>query len=227
MNDHELLERVAAGAPVPGPGYATDMLARARRAHSRRRRAGMGGALGAVAAAVVGFAAVAPSAQTAAPPPPPPGTATHTPAGQSAPAEAGPYATAIQALADEVRISREPWPVLYILDHTCANVATPTRGECDPQPLPAPLRDAITSALAGYAPVTFVADSDKITGPDLVIANGGALVKLGRIRLGGDRAEVPLSVQQSGLNGRGLTYQLSRDGQRWWIEGTVGPQWIN
>ncbi|HEU4420953.1 MAG TPA: hypothetical protein VFR67_00250 [Pilimelia sp.] len=226
MNDHELLERVAAGAPVPPPGYATDILARARRARARRLLTGSGATAGTIAAAVAGLALLAPGVATGPPPDTPPGAVAQTPS-RSVPAEAGAYAAAIEALADEVRVSGGRWPVLYVLDHTCANVVTQTAGECAPQPLPAPLRDAIADELAAYAPVEFVADRAAVTDARLEIVNGGALITLGRIDLRGDRADVPLSVQQGGLNGRGLTYQLSRDGQRWRIDGTVGPGWIS
>jgi hypothetical protein len=150
-------------------------------------------------------------------------------ADQALTAEAGAYAAAIRALADQVREGGPQWPILYLLDHTCANVATPTQGSCDAQALPATMRNGLTTALASYAPVRFVSDGAEVTDPrpGLVVVNGGVQVTLGRIQLHDNQALVPLSVRRDGLNGRGLTYRLTRQGETWQVEGTVGSEWIS
>ena len=73
----------------------------------------------------------------------------------------------------------------------------------------------------------FVADRTAVTAADLEIVNRGALVTLGPIQLHTEQAQVPLSVQQGGLNGRGLTYIVTRQGETWHVTGTVGPAWIS
>jgi hypothetical protein len=159
-----------------------------------------------------------------------PGPEPPDPAARPATARAGAadaYVTAVRALAEQVREGGPRWRVLYLLDHTCANVVRPTHGSCAPRPLPGPLREELAAGLAPYAPVRFVADGAAVRGPGLVVKDGGALVTLGRIRVSGDVADVPLAVRQSGLNGRGATYHLIRHGGSWQIDGTVGPQWIS
>jgi lipopolysaccharide export system protein LptA len=89
------------------------------------------------------------------------------------------------------------------------------------------VRSDLTVALGSYAPVQFVANGADVTDPDLVVVNGGVVVTLGRIQLRDDKAQVPLSVRRNGLNGRGLTYQLTREAATWRVEGTVGPAWIS
>jgi len=241
MTDREMLDLLAAEAPVPGPGHVDDILTRARRARHRRQVTLWGAGLGAAAVTLVGGSLVALSAdgqRDSAAPPASTGSAQRRTPPSSAPpttirprtAEAEVYASAVRSLANEVREGGPQWPVLYVLDHTCANIVTPPgEGSCDPQTLPAQLRSDLTAALASYAPVQFIADGIAFTdpGPGLVVINGGVVVTLGRVRLDGDRAEVALSVRRNGLNGRGLTYRLTRQGQAWQVVDTVGPQWIS
>jgi hypothetical protein len=134
---------------------------------------------------------------------------------------------AVKALAGRVRQDRPQWPIVYVMDHTCANVVTPAQGNCDAQALPASVRSDLIRALASYAPVHFVAGRAEVTDPNLDIINGGVLVTLGRIQIHGDQAQVPLSVQRGGLDGQGLTYRLTRQGETWQVKDTVGPAWIS
>jgi hypothetical protein len=230
MRDREMLDMLATEAPVPQVGYGGDVLKLARRARRRRRVTAWGAGLGVVAVTLVTAALLAPSATTQPGAPTgqtmQPASASPTP-NQARAAEAQAYAAAVRALADQVREGGAPWPVLYVLDHTCANVVTPGPGTCDPQSLPASVRSDLTVALASYAPVQFVANGADVTDPELVVVNGGVVVTLGRIQLHDDKAQVPLSVRRNGLNGRGLTYQLTREAATWRVEGTVGPAWIS
>jgi hypothetical protein len=236
MTDREMLDLLAGEAPVPRPGYVDEIAEHGRRARRRRRRLTAGGA-GLGVAAVLASVVLATQLPRARP------DAAAGPAGsvsstvssatpgadrvRSAEAEA--YAAAVRALADEVREGGPPWPVLFVLDHTCADVVTPPPGGCDPVPLTAALRDDLTEALRSYAPVRFVADQAPVTDVEhgLVVIDGGVVVTLGPVRMDGDRAEVPLSVRRSGLNGRGQTYVLSRQGTAWRIDGVTGPTWIS
>jgi hypothetical protein len=240
MSDQEMLELLAADAPAPRPGHVDEVLVRARRARLRRHVSVWGTGLGVVAVSLVAAALVAPSAngrQYTTQPEASAGTGPNTTqvstaspnADQPRTAEAGAYAAAIKALADQVREGGPQWPILYVLDHTCANVVTPTQGSCDAQALPATMRNDLTTALASYAPAHFVSDGAEVTDPGagLVVVNGGVQVTLGRIELHGNEALVPLSVRRNGLNGRGLTYRVARQGETWQVEGTVGSAWIS
>jgi hypothetical protein len=226
MTDREMLDLLAAQAPAPAPGFADGMLVRGRRARQRRRLIGWGAGLGVMAVSLVTAGLVAPAATGTVLPGV---TVTGAASASSRPEvpEAGAYAAAVAALADQVRSGGPQWPVLYVMDHTCANVVTPTQNDCDPQALPALLRDNLVAALSSYAPVRFVADRSEVTDPDLTIVNGGVLVTLGRIQLQGEQALVPVSVQRNGLNGQGATYQVTRHGDTWQAGDTVGPAWIN
>ena len=226
MNDRDMLDVLATEAPVPSADHIGAVLTLAKRARRRRRTTAWGASLGIAAVALIATTLVVQS--TAGPDTTHPGSSTSASATSHPPtAEVQAYAAAIRALADQVREGGSPWPVLYVLDHTCANVITPGEGGCDPQPLSAAMRSDLTSALATYAPVQFVADAASVTSKTPEVVNGGALVTLGRIQLNGNDAQVPLSVQRNGLNGRGLTYQLTRDDTTWRVRDTVGPAWIS
>jgi hypothetical protein len=235
MSDREILDLLAADAPTPPSGHVDGVLAQARRARFRQRLAGWGAGLGVVAVTLGVVAALAPTVGREGTPPAAAASgssgATASGAGQKpgdpAAGEAGAYAVAIEALAEEVREGASPWPVLYVLDHTCANVVTPTEGECAAQPLPAALRDQLATALAAYAPVRFVAGSAELFDAEERLAgNGGALVTLGRTTINADAAQVPLSVLAGGTNGRGTTYRMIRQDRAWRIVAKVGPEWI-
>jgi len=226
MTDYDMMELLAADAPAPAPGYVDEMLARARRARLRRRVAGSGAGLGVAVVFVVAAAVIT------LPPDGHLSTASPTPIASSESvmprsAEATVYVTAIEALAEDVRGGGPPVPVVYIEDHTCANIVDPTQLSCDPRPLSASMRDELTAGLVSYAPVRFVSDGQEVTDPNLTVINGGVVVTLGPARMSPDRAQVPLAVRRSGLNGQGLTYVLTRSGQTWHIDGTIGPQWIS
>jgi hypothetical protein len=223
MSDYEMLELLAAQAPAPQPGHTDRVLAQARRTRLRHRVLGAGAAGAVVVALSVGAALVAPDRDRT-----PPFVLTPATAAAQTSAEAPAYVAAVRALAERVRGTGPRWRVLYVLDHTCANVLRPTGGtDCDPRSLPEPLRRELTAGLAGYAPVIFVADAGTVTGPDLTVRDGGAVVRLGPIRLAAAEAEVPLSVQHAGLGGEGLTYRVVRRGAQWRVEGTVGSGWIS
>jgi hypothetical protein len=244
MSDQEMLELLAADAPAPRPGHVDEVLVRARRARLRRHVSVWATGLGVVAVSLVAATLVAPlvapsanGRQYTTQPGASAGTAPNTTrvptaspdADQALTAEAGAYAAAIRALADQVREGGPQWPILYLLDHTCANVVTPTQGNCDAQGLPPTMRNDLTAALASYAPVRFVSDGAELIEPGtgLAVVNGGVQVTLGRIQLHDDQALVPLSVRRNGLNGRGLTYRVTRKGETWQVEGTVGSEWIS
>jgi hypothetical protein len=232
MTDREMLDLLAGDAPVPGPGYVDEIADRGRRTRRRRRRLTACGA-GLGVAAVLATVVLAVQLQPHAAPGP---AAASVSASSPTPherrprmAEAEAYAAAIRALADEVRAGGPPWPVLFVLGHTCENVITPWTGGCNPRPLTPTFRDDLVAALQSYAQAQFVADPAQVTDAarGLEIVNGGVLVTLGPIRLHEDRAEVPLAVRRSGLDGRGQTYLLSRQGQQWRIDGLTGPTWIS
>ncbi|MEU7826075.1 hypothetical protein [Catellatospora sp. NPDC049133] len=136
---------------------------------------------------------------------------------------------AIESLAASVSPGdRTPGSVTFILDHTCPNVIEQTSPECRPVPLPEQVRADIVKAPAAHGPARFVADGKAVTGQGPEgpqVADNGAPVVLGPITLTADHAQVPLSAFRAGLNGRGLTYELTRQDQAWTITGTVGPQW--
>jgi hypothetical protein len=246
MSDQEMLELLAAEAPDPRPGYVDVVLVRARRARLRRRVTALGAGLGVVAVALIVATLVAPPGDgrqrgaSAGTGPDTTQVSTASPnTDQPLTADAGAYAAAVKALADQVREGGPQWPILYVLDHTCANVVTPTQDKCDPQALSASAQRDLTAALATYAPVRFVADHPGVTGPNLEVVNGGVLVTLGRIQIHDNEALVPLSVRRNGLNGRGLTYRVTQGETKrsmsggtqgaltWKVEGTVGGMWIS
>ena len=231
MSDHEMLELLAARAPAPRPGQVDAILNRAHRIRLRRRVVGYGGGLG-VAASLIAVAVLAPSgpAPLGTPDPAVPASSGQGPSPDArahGTAEAAAYAAAIESLADQVREGGPRWRIVYVLDHTCANIVTPGGGSCDPHDLPAATQTDLIEALRSYAPVRFVADRAEVTAADLQIVNRGVLVTLGPVRTGTGRLQVPLSVQQGGQNGRGLTYVVTRRGETWHITGTVGPEWIS
>ena len=231
MSDREDAHLLAADAPTLRPGYVGDILTRARWVRRRRQVTAWSAGLGALAVTVVGGTVVAQSVTD------PPHIALPRPSwetGQQTTQPSGAPSAPIQprssrALAEEVREGGPRWQVLYVLDHTCANVITLHQGTCDPQPLPAPLRRDLTAALATYAPVEFVANGMDVTdvGEGLVVVNGGVVVTLGRMHLDRDQVEVALSVRHNGLNGRGVTYRLNRQSGDWRVQGMVGTGWIS
>jgi hypothetical protein len=79
---------------------------------------------------------------------------------------------AVEALADRVREGGPRWPILYVMDHTCANVVTPAQRNCDARALSASMRSDLALALAPYASVHFVAGRAEVTQPDLEVING-------------------------------------------------------
>lgn len=90
-------------------------------------------------------------------------------------------------------------------------------------------QDALQAALADYAPLEFLSNrSSAYTVGTLSVRDGGALVTLGDVhRLSTDRARLSLSVQVNGLNGQGLTYELTRHPAGWEVTGATGPMWIS
>ncbi|HVX46387.1 MAG TPA: hypothetical protein VHC49_21015 [Mycobacteriales bacterium] len=226
MNDHDLLDLIAEDAPQPGADQAETVLATARRTRHRRRFAAMAtGAAGTAAVVIVATVALHGSGsgdgvhRTATGPSPSPTVQQHS---ASPPATA--YAAAIRAITGSAP------HVLYVIDHTCANVISQQPGGCHARPLPAAVRSDLRQALIGYAPVTYIADGASVTGgPEhgLLVRNSGAVLTLGPATVRGDRATVPVSVRRSGLDGRGSTYQLSRHGSGWTVTGTTGAGWIS
>jgi hypothetical protein len=234
VTDQKMFELLVADAPAPRPGHVATALAEGRRARRRRRLTATAMGVAGVAVAVTATALLAPAAvgqwnPTGAPPPPTLTSTSSAPAttGRARSAEAEAYAVAVTTLARAVRTSAPAGAKVFIKDATCANVVTPTDGGCDPEPLPDALRTELAEALAGYGPVEYVLDDSAVTDANLTVVDGGVLVTLGRIRIDGDRAEVPLAVTESGLNGQGLIYRMSRHGTTWQIDGTVGTQWIS
>lgn len=239
MSDGEGPDRLAPDTAVPGPDHARATLQWGHRARRRRVMAWATG-VAVVMVMLVTAVLVMPSVISGRDKTTSPSadaeqqvmvTVSRSPtAVQPVSAEAAVYAAAIQALADEVREGGPPWPVLYVLDHTCANIVTPPgAAACGPQALSAVIRRDLTAALASYAPVQFITDGAEVTDPNagLVVANGGVQVNLGPMQLQDTQARVPLSVRRNGLNGRGVTYQLTRHGQTWRVGGTVGLAWIS
>lgn len=229
MNDHDLLEVIAADAPQPDARHAEAVLQVARRARRRRRSGALFAATaGTAAVAIVATAALHGSGddrQHATVPAKSPVVSMkpHLPS-----SSATAYATAVRTIA---RAGGGTAPhVLYVLDHTCANVITQQPGGCHARALPPALRSDLRQALAGYAPVTFIADARTVTGSPqdgLTVKNGGAVITLGPAEMEKDTATVPLSVRRGGLDGRGLTYLLSRQDSGWKVTGTTGADWIS
>jgi hypothetical protein len=227
MNDQEIFDMLVADAPTPRAGHVTQVLRQAHRTRRRQRLAGAGTGLGVVALSVVAATALASTTTVSGQRTVEPGAIGTSSTIAQTTEEAGPYAAAARALAEEVREGGPRWRILYVLDHTCANVITPTEGACDPTPLPGSLRAGLVADLADYAPVRFVADGESVTGPDLVVKDGGALVTFGPVHSRGGGVQVSLAVRHTGLSGRGLTYQVVRRDGGWKVDGTVGPMWIN
>lgn len=212
-------------AATPGPAVAGDVQLLARRARKRRRLASLGTAVGVVAvtaAVAVSSGLFADERQASLP-------AGVTASSRQPPisAESAAYAEAIRSLAGEVMVEGLKPAVVFILDHTCANVADPAVGGCDPRPMPETLRADLTKTLADYAQVRFIADGAEVTEPDLEVVDGGVVVTLGRLQIDGERALVPLSVRSGGRNGRGLTYKLDKRDGVWRVAGTEGSSWIS
>ena len=223
MNERDLLEMVAEGAPHPSPHYIDEVIRIAGRARSRRRTATLVAAP-ALAIATSAVIAVAPwphhGAQALQPQP------GH--AAQARDPAAAPYAAAIRiAVTDDM--SGDPSgtrpTVLYVLDHTCTGVEKrPPSIRCAGQPLASGLRHDLAEALRSYAPVHFVpADGPGVRDKQQTVRNGGFLVVLGPIRLDGPQADVPVAVERGLLDGRGTTVALTIRSGRWVIDDTPHP----
>lgn len=152
-------------------------------------------------------------------------------ASPSAARETAAYALAVRTLAEELHEPGSRWPVLYLIDHPCdEGTSAPGMAACPGTPFTAEQRAALADALADYAPVEFVADVGATIDerdPMLPTRGGGAAVLLGKADLDGDRATVPVSGRQGGLNGQGTTYTMAYSDGQWRITGTVGPAWIS
>lgn len=226
MDDREMLETLARQAPPVRPGWAEHVFHLARRARRRRKVA----SLAAAAGAAVGIGAVSVAALVG--PPAHPGRPAPTPAAQAADPAAGPYAASITALARQMRRGLAGhWPVIFVLDHTCAQVADRpvAAATCSPRPLGGKLRNELAKALITFARIEFVGDRAAVFGhgPCRTVIHGGLLVILGPVRLNGLHAEVPIAGLVDCLNGLGLTYRLAGHHGHWTIAGTTGTLWIS
>jgi len=232
MNDHDLLDLLAAEAPEPAPDHAERLLLQARHTRHRRRRLQLLAGAGATAVvALIASLAVTNSAKHVVSNNDP---ATSPTVSRQQTDPAGPipepaiYAVVIRALGGEMQPRVGHWPVLYVVDHTCDNVAAPTRGKCDAWPLSAALRTGLDAGLASYGPVTFVPNTSAVTDShDLHIVHGGILIALGPVQLNGRHAQVQVSIVHGGKDGRGATYQLTGSGNHWRITGNDGAAWIS
>src|SRR6266545_1897214 len=119
-------------------------------------------------------------------------------------------------------------PVIYVLDRTCPDVisAPPVDSDCDTSISPELRRD-LAAALTSFSRAEFVDTATAVTGPDLEVVNGDVLTMLGQARFSAGSGEVPLTIRQGGLNGRGMTYQLSYQDGRWQITGHGDAAWIS
>jgi hypothetical protein len=220
VTEKEMLDLLAEGAPAPSADYADHVLRRARRARSRRRA--VAGAAAAVACLIVSLALAGPGSAPADPvvtpliPAPVPAD------------RAMAYAAAIRAVAGLGRGDTGPRvKALYVMDRLCGDpAAAPPPMRCDGSPLAEGLRSDLALLLKPYVPVTFVADGRTVT-KDLRVINDGAVITLGSARLDAATALVPLSIRRGPLDGRGLTYRLTRHDRHWEVSGTSGAEWIS
>jgi hypothetical protein len=223
MSERQLLDLLAQDAPIARPGLADEVIDRAR--HNRLRRWAVSGACAAVALIAAVPLAVALNRT------PHPAHRTSTGGGitnTQAPApsdEARAYAAGVTYLTERL-VPGQRWPVLYIVEHTCANTVTQSEA-CQPQPIPAEVQRDLATALRSYAPVHFVSGDAKIRDKNLQVINGGVAVTLGRIKLNIDTAQLPLAVQCGGLCGMGETLLLAKQGGVWTVTGSTGPAWIS
>jgi hypothetical protein len=226
VDDQQILEALAQQAPQPRPGWGEHVVHVARRARRRRKVAYLAAAIG--SAAGIGAVSLGVLDGTAAQS----GGAATAPAARAADPATGPYAASIIALAREMRRGLAgQWPVVFVLDRTCADVADHpvAAATCSPRPLGAKLRHDLAKALMTFARIEFVANRAAVSGrgPCPTVIHDGLLVILGPVRLGGSRAQVPISGMVDCLNGLGLTYRLAGHHGRWTIEGTTGTLWVS
>jgi hypothetical protein len=219
--EKEMLDLLAERAPAPTADYPDHLLRRARRARSGRRA--LAAAAAVVVCSIVSLALAgrgpAPAGPVASPPPPAPVPSDRALA----------YAAAIRAVADEGRgHAGPPVKVLYVMDRLCRDpAAAPPPMRCEGSPLAERLRSDLALALKPYAPVTFVADGRSVT-QSLKggVVNDGAVIALGTARFAGTTAMVSLAMRRGPLNGRGITFQLTRHDRHWEVSGTSGAAWI-
>ncbi|MGI8332661.1 hypothetical protein ACRYCC_22140 [Actinomadura scrupuli] len=227
LTEKELLELLAERAPAPSAGYADHLLRRARRARSRRRA--LAGVAGAAAAVVCLIASLAPAGPGSAPAEPVVTPATSVPVPSD---RALAYAAAIRAVAGEGRGGTgSPVKVLYVMDRLCRDpAAAPPPMRCEGSPLGERLRSDLALVLKPYAPVIFIADGRTVTVTGDIkagVVDDGVVITLGSARFDATTAVVPLSMRRGPLDGRGMTYRLTRRGGRWEVSGTSGPAWIS
>jgi hypothetical protein len=224
----DVLELLLRDAPPFPEGIADAVVQRVRRRRRLRHVAALSIAatLAISVTAVVLAARGAPGqkAQLAQSPSPSTTASTHPAVSEATLIEA----TAVRELADTVGQGRR-WSVLFVMDHRRTGITGDPEAAREGAAITAAEQDALQAALADYAPLEFVSNrSSAYTVGTLAVRDGGALVTLGDVHLvSAELAELSLSVQVNGLNGRGLTYELARRAAGWQVTGTSGPMWIS
>jgi hypothetical protein len=120
------------------------------------------------------------------------------------------------------------FPHIFALDHTVAGAGAPGHKSPGGGPIPRGVQRAITHALTGVGPLTFVASSDAfIEDPHgcAHVQGDGILVTLGPVDGSGDRVQVGINGFRACLGANSLTYLVERTGRGWAVSGIAahGP----
>lgn len=229
-SETDVLDLLLLDAPALPADYGPFVLHHARRRRRIRRFAAVAGACGLalvlISGVLVASRRIPVQTVRLAQSPSPTAPATRAPAPLFD--ETAIEAAAIRELADRVGNHRD-WPTLFILAERYDGITAAPEAQRKADPLTSTEQQALTTALAEYAPVEFLSNrADAYTVGTLAVRDGGALVTLGPIpRFTTDGATFTLSVQVNGLNGQGLTFELTRTGSQWNVIGTTGTAWIS
>lgn len=142
----------------------------------------------------------------------------------------GIYVAAIKELVlqgNTFREGRNPFDVLYILDHADSDAADTREGQGEQVEISPQLQERLKQELAELGPIEFVADGDSVVGhpqQGSQVQNEGGLITLGTIpEQKKNRVKVGMQLYVANLAATWLTYVIKQKHGEWVVTGTTGP----